>query len=97
MWPGPVVCRFPTLPPGGVATPADAALAMRLGAEAVFVGSGIFKSQDPVQTGRAIVKATAHFEDAPELARVSRGIGEAMAGVQFSDVPAEAQLQHRGW
>ena len=87
----------PNFAAGGVATPADAALVMRLGAEAVFVGSGIFKSQDPGRTGRAIVKATAHYEDAEELARVSRSIGEAMAGQQVSEIPVEAQLQHRGW
>jgi pyridoxal 5'-phosphate synthase pdxS subunit len=87
----------PNFAAGGVATPADAALVMRLGAEAVFVGSGIFKSNDPAGTARAIVLATAHFEDAEELARVSKGIGEAMVGIQASEIPLEEQLQARGW
>ena len=67
--------------PGGIATPADAALVMQLGAEAVFVGSGIFKSSDPARMASAIVEATAHFDDAEHVAKVSRGLGEAMRGL----------------
>ncbi|MCI0651646.1 MAG: pyridoxal 5'-phosphate synthase lyase subunit PdxS [Planctomycetes bacterium] len=87
----------PNFAAGGVATPADAALVMRLGAEAVFVGSGIFKSEDPARTARAIVRATAHFQDPKEIAEVSRGIGTPMAGISAHDIPREEQLQHRGW
>ncbi len=87
----------PNFAAGGVATPADAALAMRLGAEAVFVGSGIFKSEDPARTARAIVRATAHFEDATEIAEVSRGIGAAMPGMPARELPDEQKLQKRGW
>ena len=70
---------------------------MHLGAEAVFVGSGIFKSEDPQRTAQAIVKATAQFEDFAEIAEVSRGIGGAMDGMTASSIPPEEQLQHRGW
>ena len=72
-------CRCPTSPPGGIATPADAALCMALGAEAVFVGSGIFKSEDPAARARAIVRATTHWQDASEVLAASRGLGEADA------------------
>ena len=82
---------------GGVATPADAALVMQLGAEGVFVGSGIFKSDDPAKTARAIVQATTHFRDAAKIAEVSRGLGEAMRGIEMSTLPVEAQLARRGW
>ena len=82
---------------GGVATPADAALVMQLGAEGVFVGSGIFKSDDPAKTARAIVEATTHFRDAAKIAEVSRGLGEAMRGIEMSTLPVEAQLARRGW
>src|SRR5687768_12170051 len=80
---------------GGIATPADAALVLQLGAEAVFVGSGIFKSEDPGPRARAIVEATAHFRDASIVAKVSRGLGEPMKG-QESDKVAE-RLSDRGW
>jgi pyridoxal 5'-phosphate synthase pdxS subunit len=80
---------------GGLATPADAALVMQLGAEAVFVGSGIFKSSDPARRARAIVEATAHFEDAEIVAKVSRGLGDAMAGAEISTL--EVKLAERGW
>jgi len=80
---------------GGLATPADAALVMQLGAEAVFVGSGIFKSDDPARRARAIVEATAHYADAEIVAKVSRGLGEAMRGEESSTV--ETRLADRGW
>ncbi len=87
----------PNFAAGGIATPADAALAMRLGAEAVFVGSGIFKSTDPLRTAKAIVHATAHFEDASEIADASRDLGEAMPGIDATKLPQEERLQDRGW
>jgi pyridoxal 5'-phosphate synthase pdxS subunit len=80
---------------GGIATPADAALVMQLGAEAVFVGSGIFKSSDPSRFARAIVEATTHYRDAQIVAKVSRGLGEAMRGEESSRV--ETRLADRGW
>jgi pyridoxal 5'-phosphate synthase pdxS subunit len=80
---------------GGIATPADAALVMQLGAQAVFVGSGIFKSDDPARRAKAIVEAAAHFEDAAILAKVSRGLGEAMRGSEISEL--EVKLADRGW
>jgi pyridoxal 5'-phosphate synthase pdxS subunit len=80
---------------GGIATPADAALVMQLGAEAVFVGSGIFKSGDPARQARAIVEATAHYADPEIVAKVSRNLGQPMAGVQASQ--AEVRLAGRGW
>ncbi|MHB8245400.1 MAG: pyridoxal 5'-phosphate synthase lyase subunit PdxS [Acidimicrobiales bacterium] len=80
---------------GGLATPADAALVMQLGAEAVFVGSGIFKSDDPARRARAIVEATAHFEDAAIVAKVSTGLGDAMVGKEISSL--EVKLADRGW
>jgi pyridoxal 5'-phosphate synthase pdxS subunit len=83
---------------GGIATPADAALVMQLGAEGVFVGSGIFKSEDPERTAAAIVEATTHFEDPERVAAASRGLGEAMAGVEIPALEADGRLiQHRGW
>jgi pyridoxal 5'-phosphate synthase pdxS subunit len=85
---------------GGIATPADAALMMALGAEGVFVGSGIFKSEDPERMGAAIVEATTHFEDAERVARASRGLGAAMGGLEISTLDAPGGgglLQHRGW
>jgi pyridoxal 5'-phosphate synthase pdxS subunit len=82
---------------GGVATPADAALMMQLGAEGVFVGSGIYKSEDPPARARAIVEAVTHFRDPEELARVSRGLKEAMAGIEISALPEGELLQGRGW
>ena len=82
---------------GGIATPADAALMMQLGCDGVFVGSGIFKSGDPSKRAKAIVEATTHFEDADVLARVSRDLGEAMVGINISDIPDAERMQERGW
>jgi pyridoxal 5'-phosphate synthase pdxS subunit len=82
---------------GGIATPADAALAMQLGAEGVFVGSGIFKSEDPATTAAAIVQATTHFDDPHIIAEVSRGLGAPMRGISAASVPAEERLAVRGW
>ncbi|NIP33791.1 MAG: pyridoxal 5'-phosphate synthase lyase subunit PdxS [Thermoplasmata archaeon] len=82
---------------GGIATPADAALMMQLGADGVFVGSGIFKSGDPEPRARAIVEAVTHFDDPRVIADVSRGLGDAMPGIEISDIPANERLQERGW
>ncbi len=82
---------------GGIATPADAAMMMQLGADGVFVGSGIFKSEDPGSRARAIVRATTHFNDPKLLAEVSRGIGSAMAGQEISQIGHENLIQFRGW
>ena len=82
---------------GGLATPADAALMMQLGAEGVFVGSGIFKSEDPAARGKAIVEATTHYQDPAILARVSRGLKEAMAGIEIGTLGKENLIQYRGW
>ena len=83
---------------GGIATPADAALMMQLGAEGVFVGSGIFKSSDPERMAHAIVEATTHYEDAERVANASRGLGEAMRGIEISTLEQNGGLiQHRGW
>jgi len=82
---------------GGIATPADAAMMMQLGAEGVFVGSGIFKSGDPAQRAEAIVKATTFFDDPDVIAKVSRGLGEAMVGINISELPAEQRYASRGW
>jgi len=82
---------------GGVATPADAALMMQLGADGVFVGSGIFKSGDPAKRAAAIVKATTFFDDPAVIADVSRGLGEAMVGINVADLPAPHRLAERGW
>lgn len=82
---------------GGVATPADAAMMMQLGADGVFVGSGIFKSGDPVARAKAIVKATTFYNDPAVLAEVSRGLGEAMVGINVTDIPAPHRLAERGW
>ena len=82
---------------GGIATPADAALMMQLGAEGVFVGSGIFKSSDPQRRAQAIVKATTNYRDAGILADVSVGLGEAMPGIDAARMPEELKIQHRGW
>jgi len=87
----------PNFAAGGVATPADAALMMQLGAESVFVGSGIFKSADPAARARAIVMATTHYKDAAILAKVSDGLGEAMPGLEISRLKPEELLQTRGW
>jgi len=82
---------------GGLATPADAALMMQLGADGVFVGSGIFKSDDPAKRAKAIVEATTHFEEPAILAKISRGLGEAMAGLEIGQIEPEKLIQHRGW
>jgi pyridoxal 5'-phosphate synthase pdxS subunit len=86
-----------TFTAGGIATPADAALCMQLGADGVFVGSGIFKSADPSTRAKAIVEATTHFEDSEILARVSQGLGDAMAGLSAADLRPEELLETRGW
>ena len=82
---------------GGIATPADAAMMMQLGAEGVFVGSGIFKSGDPKQRAEAIVKATTFYDDPDVIAKVSRGLGEAMVGINVAELPAEQRYATRGW
>lgn len=82
---------------GGIATPADAALMMQLGAEGVFVGSGIFKSSDPNTMAKAIVKATTHYQDAKIIADVSKGLGSAMSGKDIKQIPDEELLAKRGW
>jgi pyridoxal 5'-phosphate synthase pdxS subunit len=82
---------------GGIATPADAALMMQLGADGVFVGSGIFKSQDPKARARAIVEATTHFNDPKIIAKVSEGLGDAMKGVDIATMPKEQLISTRGW
>jgi pyridoxal 5'-phosphate synthase pdxS subunit len=82
---------------GGCATPADAALMMRLGAEGVFVGSGIFKSGDPLKRAKAIVRATTHFEDPDIVAEVSRNLGEPMVGINLDKLPEHEQMARRGW
>ncbi|MEW5884562.1 MAG: pyridoxal 5'-phosphate synthase lyase subunit PdxS [Armatimonadota bacterium] len=87
----------PNFSAGGIATPADAALMMKLGAEAVFVGSGIFKSGDPERRADAIVEAVAHYNDPAVLARVSAGLGEPMVGINVSSLSPEEQLAGRGW
>jgi pyridoxal 5'-phosphate synthase pdxS subunit len=86
-----------TFTAGGIATPADAALCMQLGADGVFVGSGIFKSGNPGERAKAIVEATTHFRDAEVLARVSSGLGEPMRGLDAAALPAEQLLETRGW
>ena len=82
---------------GGIAIPADAALAMQLGAEGVFVGSGIFKSEDPARTARAIVQATTHFDDPKIIAEVSKGLGAPMRGIAMEQIPEGERLAVRGW
>jgi pyridoxal 5'-phosphate synthase pdxS subunit len=82
---------------GGIATPADAAMMMQLGAEGVFVGSGIFKSGDPAKRAEAIVKATTFHDDPDVIAKVSRGLGEAMVGINLDELPAEQRYAGRGW
>jgi pyridoxal 5'-phosphate synthase pdxS subunit len=86
----------PNFAAGGIATPADASLMMQLGAETVFVGSGIFKSEDPPVRARAIVEATTHYDDPDVLARVSEELGEAMPGLDVRTMPEEELLQTRG-
>ena len=82
---------------GGIATPADAAMMMQLGAEGVFVGSGIFKSGNPAQRAEAIVKATTFHDDPDVVAKVSRGLGEAMVGINVEEIPQPHRLAERGW
>jgi pyridoxal 5'-phosphate synthase pdxS subunit len=82
---------------GGIATPADAAMMMQLGAQGVFVGSGIFKSGDPAKRADAIVQATNHFDNPDVVAKVSRGLGEAMVGINVADIPVHHRLEDRGW
>src|SRR5262249_4451481 len=82
---------------GGVATPADAALVMRLGSDGVFVGSGIFKSSDPLRRAKAIVKATTHYQDPKILAEVSAGLGEPMRGLELGAIPERELMAARGW
>jgi pyridoxal 5'-phosphate synthase pdxS subunit len=82
---------------GGIATPADAALMMQLGSDGVFVGSGIFKSDDPAPRAKAIVEAVAHYDDAKVIAEVSKGLGAAMRGIDAASIAPEARLQARGW
>ena len=87
----------PNFAAGGIATPADAALAMQLGAEAVFVGSGIFKSDDPEARAKAIVHATTHWKEPGEVLAASRGLGAAMPGIEISTIPESERLANRGW
>ena len=82
---------------GGIATPADAALMMQLGADGVFVGSGIFKSSDPKRRAKAIVEATTHYDNPEIIARVSEGLGEAMKGIEIAQIAAAERMQDRGW
>jgi pyridoxal 5'-phosphate synthase pdxS subunit len=82
---------------GGIATPADAALMMQLGVDGVFVGSGIFKSNDPAPRAKAIVEATTHYNDPEVIARVSRGLGDAMVGIEIGTIPTAELLAERGW
>ena len=89
MLPVPLFCA------GGIATPADASLVLQLGAQAVFVGSGIFKSEDPSRMARAIVEASTHYEDATIVAKVSRGLGDPMRGTEINAL--ETRLADRGW
>lgn len=87
----------PNFAAGGIATPADASLMMQLGAESVFVGSGIFKSDDPAARAKAVVEATTHYEDPKSVAKASSGLKKAMKGLDMSDIPKEERLQERGW
>jgi pyridoxal 5'-phosphate synthase pdxS subunit len=87
----------PNFAAGGVATPADAALMMQLGAETVFVGSGIFKSGDPALRAKAIVQSVLHYRDPAKLAEISEGLGEAMVGLNVSTMPQSERMAGRGW
>jgi len=87
----------PNFAAGGIATPADASLMMQLGAETVFVGSGIFMSEDPAHRAKAIVEAVTYFDDPPRLAEISTGLKSAMKGLDISEIPPEQRLQERGW
>jgi len=87
----------PNFAAGGIATPADASLMMQLGAESVFVGSGIFKSEDPAARARAIVLATTYYNNPEKIAEVSAGLGEAMRGLDLAEIPENERLAKRGW
>ena len=87
----------PNFAAGGIATPADASLMMQLGAETVFVGSGIFKSDDPAARAKAVVEATTHYQNSEIVAKASKGLKRAMKGLDMSEIPAEERLQERGW
>ena len=87
----------PNFAAGGIATPADASLMMQLGAESVFVGSGIFKSDDPAARAKAVVEATTHYKDPKSVAKASTGLKNAMKGLDMSEIPEEERLQERGW
>ena len=87
----------PNFSAGGIATPADAALMMKLGAEAVFVGSGIFKSDDPAKRAKAVVEATTFFDNPKKLAKISTGLKKAMKGIDTAQIPEDDLLQNRGW
>ncbi len=87
----------PNFAAGGIATPADASLMMQLGAESIFVGSGIFKSEDPPARAKAIVSAVTYWDDPEKLAEVSYGLKEAMKGLDMSEIPEEQRMQERGW
>ena len=87
----------PNFAAGGIATPADASLMMQLGAETVFVGSGIFKSDDPISRAKAVVKATANYQDSQIVAEASTGLKKAMKGLDISEIPEDERMQERGW
>ena len=87
----------PNFAAGGIATPADAALCMTLGAEAVFVGSGVFKSEDPAPRAKAIVDAVTHWQDPAKLVEISRGLQDAMSGLEVGKLTSEEMLSRRGW
>jgi pyridoxal 5'-phosphate synthase pdxS subunit len=87
----------PNFAAGGIATPADAALMMQLGAETVFVGSGIFKSENPAALARAVVRATTHYNDPAVVLEMCKGIGKAMPGIDVTKLSEEEKLQTRGW
>ncbi|GIS04222.1 MAG: hypothetical protein CM15mP106_6690 [Candidatus Neomarinimicrobiota bacterium] len=87
----------PNFAAGGIATPADASLMMQLGAETVFVGSGIFKSDDPAERAKAVVEATTHYQNSEIVAKASKGLKKAMKGLDMSEIAEEDRLQERGW
>jgi pyridoxal 5'-phosphate synthase pdxS subunit len=93
------LCKLPVpnFSAGGIATPADASLMMQLGAESLFVGSGIFKSEDPSSRAEAIVQATTFYDDPKKIASVSEGLKEAMEGLDIADIPEKEMFQNRGW
>ena len=87
----------PNFAAGGIATPADASLMMQLGAETVFVGSGIFKSEEPEARAKAVVEATTHYQDPEKVLEASTGLKSAMKGLDMSEIPEDERLQERGW